>query len=143
MREKPEVSDEVHASGGFGDVRSQRYMGRRVAVKTAKVLGMEDLQKMKKMADARREKALEEVQKTRKVGNHRVSCRPRRSQQSSSRDFTGKSFSGAHFSIRTSWNFWGLRRTWKQDSSSLFQSGWITALSWSILKITTSTDWSW
>jgi len=67
MKEKHKVSEVVHASGGFGDVRPQQYMGRRVAVNTAKVIGTDDLQKMKKMTRARREKKLQEIQKTRKV----------------------------------------------------------------------------
>lgn len=66
MKEKCRVSDEIHVSGGFGDVRSQQYMGRRVAVKTAKGL-MKDLRGMKVAADALKVKKLE-IQKTRKVG---------------------------------------------------------------------------
>ena len=72
MKERHEVSDEIHVSGGFGDVRPQQYMGRRVAVKTAKALGREDLQKVKKLKGARKDKKLEEIQKTRKVGIHGV-----------------------------------------------------------------------
>jgi len=67
MKGKHEVSEVVHASGGFGDVRPQQYMGRCVAVKTAKVIGTDDVQKMKKMTGVRREKKLQEIQKTRKV----------------------------------------------------------------------------
>jgi len=67
MKGKLEASDEVHASGGFGDIRSQQYMGRPVAVKTPKVLGVEDLQKMKKVIGSGKDKRLE-AQKTRKVG---------------------------------------------------------------------------
>ena len=68
IKEKVKVSDQVHASGGFGDLRSQLYMGRRAAVKTAKNLGLEDLQKMKQVTNAQRKRRLDEIQKIRKVG---------------------------------------------------------------------------
>ena len=50
VAEKIEVSDEVHASGGFADVRSGRYMGHLVAVKTTRIPTQHDLLKMRKVS---------------------------------------------------------------------------------------------
>ena len=49
IAEKIEVSDEARASGGFVDVRSGRYMGHLVAVKTTKVPAQHDLLQMRKV----------------------------------------------------------------------------------------------
>jgi len=64
MKEKHEISDEIHVSGGFGE--------RRVAVKTGKAFGREDLQKLKKLASARRDEELKKIQKTKKAGINAV-----------------------------------------------------------------------
>jgi len=72
MTEKIVVSDEIVAFGGFGDVRPQKYKGRHVAVKTARVPVLKDLQMMRKLTDAQKKKQQEEIQKVqkiRKVGN--------------------------------------------------------------------------
>ena len=45
-----EVSDEVLASGGFADVRSGRYMGQLVAVKTMRIAAQDDFLKMRKVS---------------------------------------------------------------------------------------------
>lgn len=49
MTEKIEASDETIGSGGFADVRSGRYMGRLVAVKTTRVGPWTNLQKIRKV----------------------------------------------------------------------------------------------
>ena len=49
ITEHMEVSDQVVASGGFGDVRTGKYMGGFVAVKTAKVTMRDDLNEIKKV----------------------------------------------------------------------------------------------
>ena len=49
IKAKFEVSDEILAHGGFGDVRRGRYHGRPVAVKTARIAPRDDLQKMRKV----------------------------------------------------------------------------------------------
>jgi len=67
MTEKIVVSDEIVTSGGFGDVRPQTYKGRNVAVKTARVPVLKDLQMMRKLTDAQKKKQLEEVQRVQKI----------------------------------------------------------------------------
>jgi len=47
-KEELEVSDDIVASGGFGDVRIGMYMGGRVAVKTARVPNREKLMQIRK-----------------------------------------------------------------------------------------------
>ncbi|KAF9644344.1 kinase-like protein [Thelephora ganbajun] len=48
ITENIEVEGEIRASGGFADVRSGRYMGSLVAVKTLRVAAQDDLQKIRK-----------------------------------------------------------------------------------------------
>ena len=50
IRETFEVSDEISAAGGFGDVRSGTYNGDLVAVKAARVSGRGDIQKIRKVS---------------------------------------------------------------------------------------------
>ena len=50
ITEKIGVSNEVHASGRFADVRSGRYMGHLVAVKTTRVPEQHDLLKGRKVS---------------------------------------------------------------------------------------------
>ena len=45
-----EVSDDIPASGGFGDVRSGTYRGGRVAVKTAKVADRRKLKEIRRVS---------------------------------------------------------------------------------------------
>jgi len=45
-----EVSDQIHPSGGFGDIRTGRYMGRFVAVKTLKVAAQDDCLEIRKVS---------------------------------------------------------------------------------------------
>ena len=45
-----EVSDEISAAGGFGDVRSGIYNGELVAVKTARVAARDNIQKIRKVS---------------------------------------------------------------------------------------------
>ena len=61
------MSDEIHNSGGFGDIRSQTYMGRLVAVKTAKLPATKDVQKMRRLTPAQKNEQIENIRKTRKV----------------------------------------------------------------------------
>ena len=49
VTEKIEVSDEILASGGFADVRSGKYMGHLVAVKTVRVTAQDDFLKIRKV----------------------------------------------------------------------------------------------
>ena len=49
IRETFEVSDEISAAGGFGDVRSGTYNGSLVAVKAARVAARDNLQKIRKV----------------------------------------------------------------------------------------------
>lgn len=82
------VSDEVLASGGFGDVRAGWYKERRVAVKTAKVKPTDNLEK-----------------KTKVSNNTMTTLRPPPaiwSQPLSSSNFTRRSFYGAGYPTRTS-----------------------------------------
>ena len=67
MEEKIVVSDEVHDYGGFGDVGPQMYMGRPVAVKTAKLSVTTDVQRMKGLTATQRMRQIENIRKTRKV----------------------------------------------------------------------------
>ena len=50
MADSVDASGKIVASGGFGDVRAGTYMGRRVAVKTARVTERSDLRKIKKVS---------------------------------------------------------------------------------------------
>ena len=50
VRENIEVSDEISAFGGFGDVRNGTYRGQRVAVKTAKISSVKELEKIRKVS---------------------------------------------------------------------------------------------
>lgn len=67
MTENIVVSDEIVAFGGFGDVRPQMYKGRHVAVKTARVPVLKDLQMMRNLMDAQKKKQQEEIQKVQKI----------------------------------------------------------------------------
>ena len=44
-----EIGNDLLASGGFADVRLGKYMERLVAVKTLRVMGQEDLHKIRKV----------------------------------------------------------------------------------------------
>ena len=50
IRERFEVSAEVLAFGGFGDIRSGMYMGRHIAVKTAKLAQRDKFDKARKVS---------------------------------------------------------------------------------------------
>ena len=50
ITEKIEVSDEVFASSGIADVRSGRYAGHLVTVKTMRVAAQDDLLKIRKVS---------------------------------------------------------------------------------------------
>jgi serine/threonine protein kinase len=50
ITERIEASDKILASGGFADVRSGRYMGRLVAVKTLRVTEQDDLLRIRKVS---------------------------------------------------------------------------------------------
>jgi len=45
-----EVSDELPASSGFGDLRSGKYKGRLVAIKTVRVTAQDDFVKIRKVS---------------------------------------------------------------------------------------------
>lgn len=49
VEEKIEVQDMILASGGFADVRCGSFMGRLVAVKTARITPRDDLQRIRKV----------------------------------------------------------------------------------------------
>jgi serine/threonine protein kinase len=50
LTERVEASDKILTSGGFADVRSGRYMGRLVAVKTLRVTEQDDLLRIRKVS---------------------------------------------------------------------------------------------
>jgi len=50
ITEDLEVSNRIFASGGFADIRSGRYMGHSVAVKTLRVSMQDDLLKIRKVS---------------------------------------------------------------------------------------------
>ena len=50
ISERIEASGEVLASGGLADVRSGRYMGRLVAVKTMRVTAQDNILKIRKVS---------------------------------------------------------------------------------------------
>lgn len=50
ISERIEVEGKILASGGFADVRTARYMGHLVAVKTLRVAMTDDLQKIRKVS---------------------------------------------------------------------------------------------
>ena len=98
MAEKIEVPNRVVHFGGFGLVRFQTYKGRPVAVKTARVPVLGEY-----MTGRERERRQEEIKKIRKVRINGTLRQPLvQSQPYYSSNFTGKSFSGAHYPIRTS-----------------------------------------
>ena len=49
ITEEIEVSEKILASGGFADVRTGKYMGHLVAVKSMKVAELDDLSKLRKV----------------------------------------------------------------------------------------------
>ena len=85
IKEELEVSDEILASGGFGDVRSGTYMGGRVAVKTARIAARDNLQQIRKVSI-----------------NGIFASTWARFQLFHPSDFTGRSPSGKRYPIRTS-----------------------------------------
>jgi len=50
ITKKVRVADEILASGGFSDIRSGSYMGHRVAVKTLRVTGQNDIPKIRNVS---------------------------------------------------------------------------------------------
>ena len=50
VQEEIEVQDRILASGGFSDVRCGTYMGRLVAVKTARIAPRDDFQRIRKVS---------------------------------------------------------------------------------------------
>jgi len=85
IRENIEVSEEILAFGGFGEVREGTYKGDRVAVKTTRVPLVGDLTKIRKVSID---------------DNLGLLLAP--SQPFCSSDFTGRLSSGACYPIRTS-----------------------------------------
>jgi len=83
VAEELEVLDEILAFGGFGDVRCGTYMGHPVAVKTTRIPAQKDLQRIRKVS----------------IGG--FLHRPGAVSNILPSDFTGKSFSGVHYSIQT------------------------------------------
>ena len=118
-----EVSDVISAFGGFGEVRSGRYKGQPVAVKTARIVTRDNLQKIRKVS----------IDGT-------FTPTGARSQPLRPSDFTGKSFSGKCYPIRMSWDLLGFGKTRGGENLSLYQSGWSTGPSWSTSGRITPTD---
>ena len=50
ITDKIEVSDDILASGGFADVRTGKYLGALVAVKTMRVAEQDSLMKIRKVS---------------------------------------------------------------------------------------------
>ena len=85
VKEKIEISNDILASGGFGDVRRGKYKDRFVAVKTAKVNPKADCEKIRKVSIS--------------AFSHPPMARP---QTSCPSDFTGRSFSGTDYPTQIS-----------------------------------------
>ena len=50
ITERIELTDKILASGGFADVKSGRYMGHLVAVKTLRVSEQDDFPRIRKVS---------------------------------------------------------------------------------------------
>jgi len=102
ITEKIKDLDDIHTFGVFGDVRAGTHNGLRVAVKTARVLWSEDLERI------------------RKVGIDDILLRAAASPQPfCSSDSIGKPSSGARYPTQISWNLSEFRRTQRAGSSPL------------------------
>ena len=85
ITKKIKVSDEIIASGGFADIRSGKYKGHPVAVKTMRIAERDDLLKIRKVR-------VDDI----------FSILGTQSQPSYSSNFARKSFYGIHYPIQTS-----------------------------------------
>ena len=50
ITDKIEVSDNIAASGGFADVRTGKYLGALVAVKTTRIAEQDDFMRLRKVS---------------------------------------------------------------------------------------------
>jgi len=92
IKERIEISEEALGSGGFGDVKSGTYKGRRVAVKIMRISAKDDFARIRKVSID-------------------IGLPEHASQPSYPSNFTGRSSSGARCPIETFWDSSEFRRT--------------------------------